>query len=204
MSQEWDELARSAGRKSVMSLEISNTTLDAETNRQIPLLVDMLRGQLNGTEKTALDFGAGAGRFTRMLASVIDGRAVGFDPCKELLALAPGDISIDYVSEAPDRFFAECVRNDTVFDLVFAFGVLGSPGLDVTATVDGLSLVLAPGGLLVVVDHMPLAIPAGRWWRFRPAGVYIEAFAEHGIALHHVGDLNQLTEPMSMLAGRRT
>lgn len=203
MSETWDYLARSLGRRSVMSPVIDDAGLDAETERQIPILLAMLRDQLDGTERVALDYGAGYGRFSDTLATAIGGRVMAFDPCAALVESAQGSVRVDFVSTSPEAFFAETRANGTLFDVVFAAQVLGDPALDLEQTVADLVSVLAPGGLMAVMDHMPVTIPRGRWWRFRPADDYRNAFAAHDITMTWVGDMKQLEETVSMLAGRR-
>lgn len=203
MSDEWAELAQKHGRKSVMGLHIDEAKLDAETARQIPILLAMLRDQLDGTERVALDFGCGYGRFSDALAAAIGGRVTAFDPCAGLIESTQGSVRVDFVSTSPEAFFAETRANGTLFDVVFAAQVLGNPALNLEQTVADLVSVLAPGGLMAVMDHMPVTIPTGRWWRFRPADDYRNAFAAHDITMTWVGDMKQLEETVSMLAGRR-
>ncbi len=202
MPDDWTNLANQYGRKSVMSLAIDDATLDRETQRQIPILFGMIADQLHGHERSGLDYGCGAGRWTHALAKTIQGRVTGFDPCTELVAMARGEIDTDYVSGSPDAFFGECRHNEPHFDVVLAAQVLGAPGMDVEATARGLVGVLAPGGLLVVVDHMVDEPQPQRWWRFRSRDYYESLFSRHGIELREIGRLMQLENEITMLAGR--
>jgi SAM-dependent methyltransferase len=197
----WDDLTRNHGKKAVMSLTISDKVLEAETNRQIPLLRSAIRPLLTGHERTALDFGCGYGRFTPMLANLIDGRAVGFDPCAEMLRAGHGHLSVDYVSCPTGQFFQELRATETRFDLILAFAVLGEPSVPVWITALELCNVLSPEGLMVIVEHVVPHPDPGRWWRFRPPGFYEEVFAACGVHLHEVGTVPQLDDTMTILAG---
>jgi len=199
---EWSGLAKQHGRKSVMSLKISDQELDAETARQTPILMGMISEQLLGHERSGLDYGCGSGRFSRALAKTIPGRVTAFDPCAELIQLATGNINVDYVSGSADGFFHECKHNGTTYDVVLAAQVLGSPKLDLEATATGLVSLLSSDGLLIITDHMPIVLPSGRWWRFRPAELYKSIFNRNGIDLECIGELQQLTETITVLAGR--
>lgn len=203
MSDAWTELAKSHGRRSVMSLSISEEQLEAETARQLPILCGMIHGQLHGHERTGLDFGCGSGRFSHALAQTIHGRVTAFDSCAALVALATWQLDVDYVSSDSAAFFDELIKNDVTYDVVMAAQVLGSPGLPLESTAASLTEVLAPGGLLIIVDHMPEIIPTDRWWRFRPRAFYGDLFRRNGVELAHVGDLAQLENTISMLGGRK-
>ncbi len=202
LSNEWTDLALNHGRKSVMSLAITDQELDAETNRQIGVLFPMISEQLLGHEREALDFGCGAGRFTVPLAKVIQGRAVGFDPCAPLIATATGHIAVDYHSADTTAYFSECQRNQTTFDLILAYVVLGSPQLDTEMIAAGLVSLLADDGLLILADHITPDVPTDRWWRFRPLEFYQSLFRRHGVELECIGELMQLENKITVLAGR--
>ena len=203
MPKDWDNLAVQFGPKSVMSLTITDEELNAETERQIPLLEQIIEPLLDWDEETVLDFGCGAGRFTQALADMIRGRATGFDPCAGLIERAPGGYNVDYVSCPADQFFAECRAQNTTYGVVFAFGVLGAPGLDLGLTARGLVDVLAPKGLLVIADHMSLMPAEGKWWIHRHPSFYRLLFSGLGIELHQEGIVTQLDNAFTILAGRR-
>lgn len=204
MSETWDNLTIQHGRKSVMSLAITDDVLEAETARQIPVLREAIRPLLTGHEKTALDFGCGYGRFTPMLANLIDGRAVGFDPSEAMIRAGNGHISVDYVTCPTAQFFQETTQTSTRFDLILTFGVLGEPNVPVWTTVMELCRLLADGAMIVVVDHIVPNPDPERWWRFRQPGFYEEIFRACGVALYEVGTVPQLGDTMTILAGRVT
>lgn len=204
MTNPWTDLAQTHGRKSVMSLAIDDATLDAETERQAAEIFPLIRGELRGDEEWALDYGCGYGRFTPYLADLIGGHGtLGYDPCADLLRLfdengatygfvtSPADVAFDYL------------RHRGPFDLIFTAMVLGDPNLDLEQTAVGLASILAPTGLLVVLDHMPEVEPSGRWWRFRPEREYASLFDRCGVKLRKIGMVRQLSEDVTILAGRK-
>lgn len=196
MTDTWTNLTRTHGRKSVMSLNIDDATLDAETERQAAEIFPLIRSHLRGDERTALDFGCGYGRFVPHLARLTDDmRVAAYDPCGEMLDLiywGAGVATNDWPTIASESY-----------DLIFAAMVLGDPDLNLEKTAVSMASVLAPDGLLVVLDHMPNTEPTGRWWRFRPDHTYIDLFARHGVILQKIGAARQLDNPVTILAGRR-
>lgn len=204
MPNDWTVLARIHGRKAVMSLTIDDKELDRETERQMPILRDMIKQCLNGTERTALDFGCGSGRFSHMLAQCINGHVTAFDPCEELIALGVEHDDVAYFTSHADVFFDEDQSCGMKYDVVFAAQVLGAPALNLEATAADLVSVMAPNGLLIVIDHMPEIIPSGRWWHFRPLGLYAELFRRNGVEMSFVGTMMQLENEITMIAGRKS
>jgi len=199
----WSNLARTHGPRCVMSLTIDDATFAAETERQIGLIMPMLRPHLRGGEMRALDYGCGHGRFTGALADLFGaGSTLGYDPCRELLPTPAPSERLAFATGDPDSFFAT-MRASPCFDVVFTAMVLGDPNLNLLRVVADLASILAPGGLAVIIDHMPEVEPTDRWWRFRPAATYIAAFAAHGIALRCIGQDRQLENAISVLAGRK-
>lgn len=200
MTDTWNNLTSQHGRKAVMSLKLSDQQLDTETARQIPILREAIRPFLNGTEKIALDFGCGYGRFTPMLANLIDGRAVGFDPSSAMVASAQWHTDVDYISCPTDQFFHETTQTGTHYDLILAYAVLGEPSMGNVAP--ALSRILSPGGLLTIVEHVVPDPDPERWWRFQRPGHYETLFGACGITLRTVGTVAQLEDVMTIYAGR--
>jgi SAM-dependent methyltransferase len=169
------------------------------TAQQWETIGPLVRQHMLGHERRAIDYGCGAGRFSGHLADGTWCTVVAYDPCVEFLAEAP---------EHPHVVYAADGRHDLLgrhrsFDLVFVAMVLGSPENDLDAAMAEIAGLLAPGGLLVLLDHMPEEPPVGRWWRFRPFLEYFQLCARHGIALRRAGEVDQGANPVTICLGRR-
>ena len=200
MPEVWTNLARQHGKRAVVSISITDAELDAETARQTAELFPLIASHLPVKPGLALDFGCGAGRFTKSLADLTVHGATGFDPCAEYLAMAPRSKDVQYVSANSATFFSVF---EGLFDLVFAFCVLGDPNLALTETIDGLAHILAPGGAILIVDHMETVDQNKRWWRFRPFDTYAADFGAVGIYLEKIGTVMQIADRMTVAIGRR-
>lgn len=184
----WRRHALSSGPVAVIDPRLTLADYEAVTRTQISLLEPALRGLVRGPDRAALDWGCGAGRFTPMLARLA-GRAVGYDPCLEMLALAPAAPGASYVSTMPRERFG----------LVFVWCVLGGIADDaLPASAAEVLAALAPGGLLIVADHMDA--PRGLQWRFRSAAHYAELFAP--LRLARKARVAQHGHWVELLAGR--
>ena len=205
MTNPWPSLAAQAGRRCVMSMTIDDATLDTETARQCTEIFPLLRPLLTGNERLVLDYGCGAGRFTLPLAQACGCMAIGYDPCVELVNEAPKHDMVRYVTGAgPAEFLAGVHQAHWQFDVAFAAMVLGHPGMDTPKMAEDLVSVLAPGGLMVVIDHMPDVPPPGKWWRYMPIFYYVDVFADYGVEMKRTGSTMQLANEVTVLCGRRS
>ncbi len=194
----WDDLAAQHGAHAVMDLRITDAELDAATAHQWPLIEAALRPLLNGSEQLSLDFGCGTGRFSPRLADLTGGAVIGYDPCKRFIDMAPlrPHRAVRYTAQMPHGYD---------FDLVFCAMVLGDPNVDLGAVARTITSVLAPGGLLVLLEHCPddVATYAGRWWQFRNADAYTGLFMMLDVRLDIIGSVMQLNNNVTILAGRK-
>ena len=190
----WTSLARTHGRRCVMSLDIDEATLDAVTERQCEVIFPLIKPLLDGRECFALDYGCGAGRFTYSLQETCDCYTIGYDPCPELLAIPKqtGWVSFEF----------KINRQLAWADVIFTAMVLGDPSVDPAALANEIISWLAPNGLLVLLEHMP-ETPKQAWWRFRPESYYRDLFSARGIFLDKLGTVEQLQNPVTVMAGRR-
>src|SRR5262245_63204971 len=92
----WERRARDFGPRSVLNLGHPASEFHAVTEAQKRELFPYLTRLLRGDEKLVVDFGCGPGRFTRDLAALTGGRAVGLDIVRAYLDAAPEDPRVDY------------------------------------------------------------------------------------------------------------
>jgi SAM-dependent methyltransferase len=194
----WQRRVRRHGARAVFNLGYEPEQLDAVTRRQKEILFPLLRQQLRGDEGTLLDLGCGPGRFTVALAELFGGRAIGVDPMRELLDLAPAHAAVEYrVQKSPGRI----PLADKSIDVVWVCLVLGviTNETELQSTIAEIKRVLRPNGLLFLVENTA-AKPAARQIQYRSVERYRELlpFAR----LQHLSDYEDLGEPISILAGR--
>lgn len=204
----WNRLARMHGRKAVVDLHITNEALDQITEDQIAYLAPLLKSKLRGTEKFALDYGCGAGRFTYMVADAMPkgGGTIAYDPSGEMMGFMPYRVDRkDVLSDVGSQefFFESAAFRHYQFDLVFIFCVLG--GIDPAALpelADNLASVMAPDGLLFLCDHTEKR-RENTWWNFHPQEFYYRLFEPRGIKLLRSGLLWQLDNSVTVMTGRK-
>ncbi len=194
----WRTRARVYGARAVFNLSHDETELDTVTERQKKKLYPLLAERLRGDERVVLDLGCGPGRFTRDLAEMIRGEAIGVDPIDELLSLAqPG-------GGARYALMREGVvpLGDGSVDVVFTCLVLGGIRGEVLAsTAREIERVLKPGGLFFHVENTTDQKSAPHW-TFRSVAEYREMFP--AVALSHLSDYDDLGQRISVMAGRKT
>ncbi len=193
----WTKLAIKYGAKAAVSTTMSDEEIADMTAHQSALLIDAMRPLLRGDEQRALDYGCGAARLTPMLHDLLlhpDPMIWGYDPCPEMLHLFRAD---------PERLFIlTTVLPKHKFDVILMAMVLGNPELPPgTILAEALSL-LAPGGLFVLLDHMPNTPPPKRWWVFRSVGFYQGLFRSYDVPMDFITTLPQGENEVTVLAGR--
>ncbi|HTY76890.1 MAG TPA: class I SAM-dependent methyltransferase [Candidatus Bathyarchaeia archaeon] len=193
----WESRARAFGARSVLNLGHPESEYHAVTEAQRRELFPHMSRLLRGDEKLVLDFGCGPGRFTRDLAALTGGRAIGVDIVQTYLDAAPRDPRVDY------RLMREGSLDlpDGCADVVWVCLVLG--GIDgplLRRSALEISRVLAARGLLFLVENTSRMRDSAHW-KFRAIEQYRDLFAS--VALEHVHDYEDLGETISVMAGRR-
>jgi SAM-dependent methyltransferase len=193
----WRRRAAEFGRRSVLNLAHSEADFETVTLRQKSELYPQLRKLVAGGERRILDFGCGPGRFTADLAALIDGEAVGVDVVERYLELAPEAPTVRYQAMRPGKI----PLPDEWADIVWVCLVLGGiDGRPLVRTVAEIERVLAPGGLLFLVENTSEGKGSPRW-RFRREEDYRRLFP--AIDLAHLYDYFDVGERISVLAGRK-
>ena len=193
----WEERARTYGARSVLNLAHPPEDIDALTARQISILMPKLRAQLDGSERLAVDYGCGTGRFSGPLAEAIRGRVIAVDPIQSLLDLAPPHDGVRY------RLLTGPIpAEDESVDVVWICLVLGSVIDDraLGGAVAEISRVLKAGGLLFIAENTSEE-PDRRHVKFRSDAQYRALFP--AIDLDAVGGYEDAGERISILAGRK-
>lgn len=196
----WAERARRYGKRCVLDLSIPEEGFDAMTDMQRGHLLPLLKSQIHGREKSALDFGCGIGRFSYDIYRTVGVPVVAYDPCKELIDLAKPSPYIDYVTGSIHEFLA--LNRRWRFDVIWITLVLG--GLQRPAVqdiADGLLKMLAPGGLVFFAEHTSDYLPGSDFWEFRPESYYLSLFK--GVPTKRLGGYTTLGNEVSIFAGRK-
>jgi ubiquinone/menaquinone biosynthesis C-methylase UbiE len=194
----WKKRAKNFGVRSVLNSAHKESEIAEVTAMQIREIFPHLLSVLNGKEQIVLDFGCGPGRFTAKLAEAIHGKAIGIDPVKELLDLAPHT----------DNVLFKQMKNshiplpDNSVDVVWCCLVLGGiRGSALSKTVNEIYRILRPGALLFLVENT--AEKTNRLssaWIFRSTREYQVLFPLANLV--HLHDYYDVGEQISVLAGR--
>jgi SAM-dependent methyltransferase len=193
----WERRARQLGRRSVLNTGHPEGTYHEVTLAQKRELLPQLSRCLRGDERLVLDVGCGPGRFTRDLAALVGGRAIGLDVVQSYLDVAPPDPCVEY------RLMREGVLDlpDACADVVWVCLVLGGiDGAILSQSVAEISRVLKPAGLLFLAENTA-SLPDSAHWKFRSAAAYQALFPS--VALEPLHEYVDLDEIVSVLAGRK-
>jgi ubiquinone/menaquinone biosynthesis C-methylase UbiE len=195
----WEERAKQYGARSVLNISHTAEELAEVTQMQIRQIFPYLRQELNGSERVILDYGCGPGRFTKKLANLIHGEAIGVDPIETLIDMAPRAANVRYELACEGRIplMESCV--DVVWICLVMGGIVPKA---IEPTCLEIERVLKPGGLLFVVENTTERKPASENWSFRSVAQYCEMFASFA-TLKHLHDYFDVGERVSLLAGRK-
>lgn len=192
----WNNRAKRFGRRAVLNLAHTDHEYASVTDLQKRILYPLLSGQLNGHEKSVLDFGCGPGRFTADLANLIGGHATGVDICQPLLDLAPEAENVTY--STLDTFLHGPQRE---YDVIWVCLVLGGiSNNDMPKIVDAIDTALSKDGLLFLVENVSDKADS-RNWLFRSEAQYKAFFPN--MDLRTLDQYTDCEEIISILAGRR-
>ena len=147
----WKRRAVRHGARAVFHLGHDAEEVEAVTRRQRELLLPLLESELSGRERVVLDFGCGPGRFTADLARLVGGSAIGVDPIRELLAIAPAAPGTEYRQVVGGRIPLPSGSVDAVWSCI-VFSSITDMGA-VREAVAEIARVLRPGGLIFLVEN---------------------------------------------------
>ena len=194
----WKMRAKQHGPRAVLNIGHSDEEIGAVTEMQKDKIFPLLKQALTGREKTILDFGCGPGRFTPDLAELIQGKAIGVDPIRDFLEMAPQHESVEYrlMKEAPIPVADKSI--DIIWICLVLGGIIEKQALrDIVSEVDR---ILKDEGLIALIENTTNAND-GKYWKFRPVEFYqsLFDFAE----LQHSSDYYDLGERISIMIGRK-
>ncbi|MBM4165715.1 MAG: class I SAM-dependent methyltransferase [Ignavibacteria bacterium] len=193
----WKKRVRNYGKRSVLNIAHTEEEYEIVTQKQKDEIYPLFKSQLNGTERTVLDFGCGPGRFTNDLASMIQGKAIGVDPIAEILSFASNNADVSY--KVMDE--GKIPLDDCSADIVWCCLVLGGIKNKILKhTVKEINRVLNKHGLLFLIENTSEK-PSGKHWVFRSVAEYQNYFSMFELSpLHNYDDVG---ERISILAGRK-
>jgi SAM-dependent methyltransferase len=193
----WEHRAKLYGRQSVVNIGHSDTEFELITEKQKQEIFPYLRQSLRGDEQLILDFGCGCGRFTTDLAFIIGGKAIGIEPIKSLLDIAPQNEEVEYKLMKE----GEIPLPDNYVDVVWICLVLGGIKQEILEnTTREVIRVLKNDGLLFLVENTSDK-PNTEHWIFRKILDYQEMFPS--VSLVYIHDYFDLNERISILSGRK-
>jgi len=193
----WEERARQYGERSVLNLSHSAEEMKAVKDMQVNTLFPLLTKQLNGTEKTLLDFGCGPGRFDIELAELTGCHVTAADPIEYLLQLAPADSRVSYKKISNGSIPAE----DESFDIIWICLVLGGIVTEKTLhqSIKELNRIAKKNSLLFLVENTTEQKDI-MTWKYRSKQTYIDLFKRFNLI--HLADYDDAGERNSVFAGR--
>ncbi len=194
----WEHRARKYGKRAVLNIGHSEKEIEEVTQKQKQILYPALRSQLNGTEKIVLDLGCGPGRFTADIAHLIDGKAIGIDPIRRFLKIAPLDARVEYRLLSGGGI--PC--GDESVDIVWVCLVLG--GLteltELRNSISEIGRVLKRGGLLFLIENTSDKKNSKRW-HFRSPEAYCQLIKFAPLKV--LSNYEDLGETITVMAGRK-
>jgi ubiquinone/menaquinone biosynthesis C-methylase UbiE len=194
----WRLRAEQLNARAVFNAGHGDAELDQVTERQKDELYPRLRKSLNGTERVALDFGCGTGRFSGDLAALISGRVIAVDPVQRLLDLAPSHAGVEYRRMKTGRIPTPSGSIDLAWICLVLGGIRGA-ALD--ATRREIARVVSTNGLVFLVENTTAA-KNSEFWAFRTVEEYTTMIP--GVSLACLGHYDDLGERISIFAGRKS
>ena len=194
----WKKRAKQYGTRAVLNIGHSDEEIETVTRMQKEKIFPFLKQELTGSERIILDLGCGPGRFLPDLAGIIQGKAIGVDPVRNFLEMAPKSGTVEYrvMKESTIPVAAESV--DVVWICLVLGGIIKKRVL--RNTVSEVKRVLKAGGLIMLIENTSDA-PNGQYWKFRSIELYQELFdfAE----LKYLSSYYDLGERISIMAGKK-
>jgi ubiquinone/menaquinone biosynthesis C-methylase UbiE len=193
----WKNRVKNYGERAVINLNHSGTDYYDITELQKKEIYPVFKKLLNGDEQVILDFGCGPGRFTKDLAGMINGKAVGVDIIQELINLAPKSESVVYKVMEEGKI----PLPDKSIDIVWICLVLGGmKGRILKKTIREIVRISKDNSLIFLVENTSLKSSSPQWF-FRSFDEYKKLFPSFN--LNYLHEYLDLDERISVMGGRK-
>lgn len=190
--ESWETRGNVYGHKAVLDITWDRAQCEAYDHQQWPILAAAIKKQLHGHERKVLDFGCGFGRLSGRLAQLTQGRVVGYDPTKSIIALAQPQQRVTFTTNLPDE----------TFNLIFMVHVLGAiPDSQLYAQREQVLARLQPGGLIFFAEHIAEVSHTNGFWWTRTVENYQQLF--EAVNLKAIEVCNAAGNSTMMFSGRR-
>lgn len=195
----WEERTRRMGTRAVFNRRHSPEATQKAAADLRAVVLPLFAQCLDGHERTLLDFGCGYGRLTSHFGSHVSGVAIGVDPVRALLEHAIADDRTEFRLMRDGRI----PMPDASADVITIVQVLCNitKARELAATIAELRRVLAPNGLVFLVDNTTSHRKSPHHVRLRSERDYITLFGF--TEMRRVGGYDDAGESFSVLAGRR-
>lgn len=194
----WKKRAVSYGGRAVLSVAHSEDVFENVTEWQKEKFFPIFKQQLLGNERIIVDFGCGVGRFTKDLSNFIQGRAIGIDPIKRLIKLAPKGKNVKYKIMREGKI----PLPSNFADVIWVHLVMGGIVDDVILkrTVSEIDRVLKKDGIIFLVENTTVQKDE-KYWKYRSVEYYKGLFSF--VELQNSCDYIDCSERISIMFGRR-
>ncbi len=194
----WRKRAKLYGARAALNIGHSEEEIEGVTTMQRDAIFPILKQELTGREKTVLDYGCGPGRFTRDLARLVDGNAIGVDPIQHFLDIAPRNENVEYRA-MKKRAIPVADRSVDIVWICLVFGGIIKDRV-LKYTVREIDRVLKHGGIIALIENTT-DIPNTRYWAFRPVEYYQALFMAHDLKCR--GEYYDLGQRISVMVGQK-
>lgn len=193
----WKYRVKVFGKHSVLHVGHANDSYELITKQQKNEMYPHFLTSLKGDEKVVLDFGCGPGRFTVDLANMIKGRAIGIDPIKSLIKIAPKEENVRYALMKEGKI----PLPDEYVDVVWVCLVIGGIRDNMLEkTAKEINRVLKRNGLLFLIENTS-SKEISRHWSCLSFQEFQNMF--NFVKLNHLHDYFDLGERISIMSGKK-
>ncbi len=197
----WEERVNNFGKYSVLDTQTPKNEFNYVTNLQKKILLGNLRNYLTGKEKRLLDFGCGAGRFSKDLSKLNKNLTViAMDKEKKLIKLARSSKKIKFIH------LKKLKQIKYKFDVIFIANVLGGIKLNELKKITSyLKSKLRKNGIIILNENVDRKYSGEKnfeYWISRSENFYKNLFKD--LSLKKVDEYKYLQNITSVFIGKKT